>query len=211
MDLFELTAAERRALADDVDGLSTEEWHTPSAIKGWEVSHIVAHLVWPLETPKTRLVLQLARHGFSVLKTVNHMAATEKRHRGDLARQLRAHSQSRFRPPGHGPETPLTEIVVHSLDVRWPLKRPHQFPAETARRALDFLMSPKAAPAFRRRGIPDGLHFQSAELQWSRGNGPTVTGPVNALLLSLCGRKVALGELQGEGAETFRARFSRRT
>ncbi|BCJ74982.1 hypothetical protein CS0771_45260 [Catellatospora sp. IY07-71] len=36
-------------------------------------------------------------------------------------------------------------------------------------------------------------------LEWSVGAGPEVTGPIDALLLLLTGRKVALSRLAGPG------------
>ena len=44
MDYFPTSAAERRAIADMLDGLSTQQWDTQSLCAGWTVRDVAAHL-----------------------------------------------------------------------------------------------------------------------------------------------------------------------
>ena len=53
-----------------------------------------------------------------------------------------------------------------------------------------------------------GLRFEASDLEWSWGDGPVVRGPGEALLLVLCGRPVALADLEGEGLATLRSRVA---
>ena len=44
MDYFPLIAAERRAVADMLDGLSPQQWETQSLCADWTVRQVAAHL-----------------------------------------------------------------------------------------------------------------------------------------------------------------------
>ena len=44
MDYFPVIAAERRAVADMLDGLSPQQWETQSLCSGWSVRDVAAHL-----------------------------------------------------------------------------------------------------------------------------------------------------------------------
>ena len=45
-----------------------------------------------------------------------------------------------------------------------------------------------------------GLRLVAADLDWSHGSGPEVTGTGEALLMVIAGRPAALAELGGSGA-----------
>ena len=74
-DVWEMIADERRALADLLDRLTEAQWAAPSAIQGWSVRDVVAHLVWPLETSYPVLLWQVARTGSRELFTLCVVAA----------------------------------------------------------------------------------------------------------------------------------------
>lgn len=50
----------------------------------------------------------------------------------------------------------------------------------------------------------DGYRLTATDTDWARGDGPEVAGPIGALLLLLTGRRVALEQLTGEGANALR-------
>ena len=41
--------------------------------------------------------------------------------------------------------------------------------------------------------------FTATDAEWSAGDGPTVSGPIEGLVLALSGRLVGLEQLHGEG------------
>jgi hypothetical protein len=51
-----------------------------------------------------------------------------------------------------------------------------------------------------------GMRAIATDASWSAGTGLDVTGPIEALVLTLAGRFVALDELQGDGTTTLRMR-----
>ena len=48
-DIVRRTAANRRRAADLLDGLSPEQWATPSLCAGWTVRVLAGHLLMPVE------------------------------------------------------------------------------------------------------------------------------------------------------------------
>ena len=51
-----------------------------------------------------------------------------------------------------------------------------------------------------------GLSFAASDLDWTAGDGPLVQGTGEALMMALCGRRVALDELTGDGLAEFASR-----
>lgn len=50
------------------------------------------------------------------------------------------------------------------------------------------------------------LRLQATDTDWAVGEGAQVEGPIAALLLLLTGRRVALAQLSGPGADLIRGR-----
>jgi hypothetical protein len=68
-----------------------------------------------------------------------------------------------------------------------------------------------AADLWTNRFFPGPKLFQgtraiATDADWSTGDGLDVTGPIEALVLTLAGRFAALDQLQGDGAATIRRR-----
>ena len=115
----------------------------------------------------------------------------------EIVQILRDKADHRFTPPGQGPEAPLTDVIVHGLDITTPLGLSHPVPDEHLIVVLDCLAepSPKARAASRQL---DGVRLQADDLDWSHGDGPLVTGPARAILLALAGRDAGWDQLAGD-------------
>ncbi|SFT51765.1 TIGR03083 family protein [Geodermatophilus amargosae] len=208
MDTFAEIADERRGLAALVSGLTDEQRATQSLCSEWSVHDVVAHLVVPLEvsTPKFVMAMLACRGDFD-RANVRLTREQARRPVGDLTEVLRRRADSRFTPPGSGPEAPLTDLLVHGLDIRWPLGLPREAPEERLRTSLTYLT---AAPV---RGVVSagtlgGLRFEATDIDWAHGSGPTVRGDAEALLLAITGRTTALRHLGGDGVPTLRGRLA---
>jgi len=204
-----MIADERRLTAGLLDGLTDEQWETPSLCDGWSVREVVAHLLMPFSVSLPRMALMLARSGFDLDKTSDRFARREQRTNAELAAALRANAEHRFTPPGLGPEAPLTDIVVHTQDISRPLGIPTPIPAEHAHVVLDFLVSPKAVRGFVPAGLTEGLTFTSVDTGWLHGSGSEVTGSATDLMLAIAGRRGAIDALSGNGVEVLRSRLGR--
>lgn len=208
-DLFDLIAAERRATADFLDGLTDDQCSTPSLCGGWQVRHVAAHLSMPLSIGLPRIMLGVLRNRGDFNRFADKYAKeAARRPVPELAATIRANAQSRFTPPGLGAHAPLTDVVVHTLDMRVPLGLPGDGPAKEAiNEILEFLMTPKAARGFLPKDRVPGLSYESTDTGWTGGNGPLVRGPAASLALALTGRTAGLDSLDGEGLPELRRRL----
>ncbi|WP_104523660.1 maleylpyruvate isomerase family mycothiol-dependent enzyme [Blastococcus atacamensis] len=208
MDAFAEIAEERRCLADLLSGLTEEQRATPSLCSAWTVHDVLAHLVVPLEVGLARFaVAMLICRGNFDRANVRLTRQQARRPYGELVEVLRRKADSRFTPPGAGPEAPLTDLLVHGLDIRRPLGLPREIPEARLRTSLTFLTS-AGARSFVADGTLDGLRFVAEDLDWAHGSGPTVSGRADAVLLGITGRTAALDSLSGDGVPTLRSRLA---
>jgi uncharacterized protein (TIGR03083 family) len=205
MDPWRTLETERRAFADLLDGLTAEQWETPSLCEGWTVAEVATHMMtgptgslWGFATA----MLQ-SRGDFS---RANRVMVSRKmdRPRSAIVADLRTRADSRFTPPSMDWHAPLTDFLVHRLDVTHPLGLGEvSRPLEPWAHALDLLVSPTATRGFIDRGLP-GLTYVATDLDWRHGGGPEVAGPAEALALAITRRPVRLDELTGPAAEQLR-------
>ena len=97
----------------------------------------------------------------------------------------------------------LADIVIHQMDIRRPLGRLRSIPNRR--------MVPVAEDLWTNRFFPGpklfkGLRANATNTNWSAGTGLEVTGPIEALILTLAGRFVALEDLQGDGTTILQMR-----
>jgi uncharacterized protein (TIGR03083 family) len=206
--VYDLIAAERRRAAELFESLDEAQLATRSLCSAWTVRDMAGHVVVPFSysTPALLLGLLKARGSFH---RFNARAAVEQGRRPlpELVATLRDKATSRWTPPGHPPEAPLTDIAVHTRDVARPLGLAACAPPEVWRHVLGFLVTPVAHRAFTPKGRIDGLRLRATDLDWSYGEGAEVAGPAEALAMSLVGRTVALDDLTGEGVAVLRGRL----
>jgi len=208
MDTFALITGERLRLADALDQLGPDDWEAPSLCRGWTVHVVAAHLNAPWSVSLPSMGLAIAR-SFSIDRGFDRVAR-------DLAARLdpaaciaglRAHADSRFTPPGAGPEAPLTDLLVHGGDILRPLGRAVDSAAASRATALRWLASGRAN-GFVPRGRVVGLALEATDVECAAGSGPeSVRGPALALSGALCGRSAWLEDLSGDGSTTLSSRL----
>ena len=210
MLIWEMIAHQRRHLADLLDNLDETQWRTPSLCADWTVREVVGHLITPFAWGTAKFLLHFIIGGFNFDKTMSQAAQQLAQLPTDaLVGTLRAHAETRWTPPGLGPEAPLTDIVIHTQDICRPLGIPQSVDGERARRILDFLVSRKAQVITDPAWIA-GLRLAPDDLDWVWGEGPEVRGTAEAVMMALGGRTVVLDELTGAGADQLRTRFAAR-
>jgi uncharacterized protein (TIGR03083 family) len=202
MEYWEVIAAERRGLADQLDGLTPEQWATQSLCDAWTVRGVVAHLVMAHKVSIPRFTVAIARARGSFARANVTLTAREAEHpTAELIADLRRFADSHFKPPGFGSEAPLTDILIHGQDIRIPLGLDTPGPIEPWRDALDFLVTPKARRGFSAQALP-AVQLRATDLDWTHGSGDEVSGPAIALALAIMGRGARLKDLTGPGAPT---------
>ena len=173
MDVFPLIAAERRRLADALDDLTPSDWEAPSLCAGWTVHVVAAHLNAPWEVSALTVMVEVVRargldRGFD---RVARRVADRLDPAGCVA-GLRAHADSRFTPPGAGPEAPLTDVIVHGADILVPSGRAVGVDPVALATTLEYLVG-APAKGFVPKGRTDGLVFEATDLDVRVGLGTT--------------------------------------
>lgn len=203
MDARGHASAERDELAEFCRSLSAEDWEQPSLCEGWRVKDVIAHLISYDELGFAGSAALLVRAGFSVDR-FNALAIRTRTSRpvdslvDTLQKQVelgRVSKVLRGLPA-------LIDAVIHHQDIRRPLGRPRQIPSERLHLTLNgVLRSPVIGGARRARGI----RLVADDLDWQHGDGAVLTGPAEAILMTLAGRRAALDDLDGPGQAALSA------
>ncbi len=206
-EIFAMIAIRRRLTADMIDTFTPEQGAVRSLCDDWTVQAVAAHLVMAFEVSLPKMMLGMIRYRGDFNSLSRDWAIKRSgRPLGQLAAILRDNAEHRFTPPGLDAHAPLTDILLHSLDMSIPLSVPNPIAAEPADTSLAFLTSPLATRGFLSKGRVAGLRFESTDSGFAHGDGPLVRGPSSALLSALGGRKAVYESLEGDGVETLRTR-----
>jgi uncharacterized protein (TIGR03083 family) len=201
MTVRSLVGAERADLITLLRTLSPDEWDTASLCTGWKVRDVVAHLLYDT-IPLTKYLLRAARHGFSADRFNAYWVANARDMSPTQLTDSLECSIDRHRLTKLMPSVSLADTVIHHQDIRRPLGRERVIPTERLLHVLDH-PDPFANPRRQMRG----LRFEATDLNWARGNGPTVRGTGEAIALAIVGRSVVLDELEGDGVARLQARI----
>jgi len=205
-DLSDLAAAERRDLADYLDTLTEQQWEQPSLCPGWTVRDVAGHLPSYDELGWPAVLALFARSGFSLARCNQVGVEHSRRLSTDrLVARLRTHAVPRGITAMFGSAIALTDGMVHHQDIRRALRHPRTVPEGRLVAALKFLPRAQALPA---PANVRNLRLVATDVDWSRGSGPEVNGPGEALLVALTGRRQALADLSGPGLATLAERVA---
>ncbi|OBG67161.1 DinB family protein [Mycobacterium sp. E188] len=203
--LMSMARDERADLAEFLATLTPEQWEAPSLCTHWTVKDVVAHTISYEELGPLGLAGRFAK-GWIV--RANQVGVDEFAGLGpeQLLDFLRAHLQPRGLTAGFGGMIALVDGTIHHQDIRRALDRPRIVPADRLERVLQLVPgNPRLGAGRRIRG----LRLRATDLDWAHGRGPEVTGPGEALLMAMSGRRAALADLDGPGLNTLAARLPR--
>ncbi len=99
-------------------------------------------------------------------------------------------------------ESRLVEEVVHGEDIRRPLGLTHTYPPEAVVRSLRLQARTPAAFGGAKE-LMDRVQLRAADTDLLLGKGLHVNGSALSLLLAVCGRQVALADLDGPGVDVL--------
>ncbi len=119
--LWPLAHSERAALAEDLSGLSAEQWRKGTLCEQSDVEEVVAHLTAAASLNQWRWMRSMIGARFRVdvhnqRRLVEHRGSTPAATLG----RFRAIIGNSTAPSGHTPVY-LGEVVVHAQDIRQPL------------------------------------------------------------------------------------------
>ncbi|MER7155514.1 maleylpyruvate isomerase family mycothiol-dependent enzyme [Streptomyces lydicus] len=202
MDLTTVIAAERRELADLLDGLPDEQWDAPTLCAGWRVREVAAHMSMGFRYSFPKVAAELVRAGGSLHRMTDRLARRDAAAASprQLAGFLRDNAHHPWTPPVGGLASALGHDVVHGLDITVALGHDRRVPEDRLRVLLDHVTA-RSARFF--GADLAGIQLRATDLDWSFGTGTPLTGTGADLLLVAFGRKLPAGRLHGEPQDRF--------
>ena len=203
VDLWGVIAAERGALAEDLAGLSDEQWKATSLCPDWTVRRVVGHLTATARMTPAGFLGAFARAGFSFNRFAN-TAIDKNLGPGNVATlaNFRAVQHLTTSPPGPQ-QSWLGEVIVHAEDIRRPLGIAHTYDPDAVVEVAEFYKGSNALIGTKSR--ISGLSLMATDADFRHGEGHEVSGPMMSLLMAMTGRAAACDDLEGPGVEKLRA------
>lgn len=202
--LMDLAYQERVDLAGFLATLTPREWQTQSLCDRWTVKDVVAHVVSYEELSPLGLAKRFAK---GRVVRANEVGVREfaSLSPGELVDFLNGHLRPQGLTAAFGGMIGLIDATVHHQDIRRALGHSRTVPVERLERILPLVPgNPRLGAGRRIRG----LRLTATDVSWQHGDGPEVTGPGEALLMTMTGRRDAIAELDGPGVPTLSKRVS---
>jgi uncharacterized protein (TIGR03083 family) len=205
MTTMEMACQERQDFADFLAGLSPAQWEQPTLCELWRVRDVVAHVISYDELSRGRLVWRFVRGGL-MPNRANAIGVAEYAVRSpeQLTELMRACIPPRGLTAGFGGMIALVDGMIHQQDIRRALGLPRDIPSQRLRTVLDYSLN---VPAVRGARRSRGARLVATDLDWSHGDGLEVSGPGEALLMAMAGRRSALNQLSGPGKTVLSQRI----
>lgn len=197
-DTWDLVHSERAALVADLEGLTDRQWEQPSLCPGWSVHDVAAHLVDNALATPLGVMWAMARARFDFDRQNDQGMRRAKGATPQLTVQRLREVAARTSGPPAPVDSRLVEEVVHGEDVRRPLGIRHDYVTEAVVRSLRYQARTSVAVGGAKQ-VAEGVTLRASDADLSLGSGPDVVGPVLSLLMVICGRTVALADLDGPG------------
>ena len=211
-ELWAAVDAQRRQTVDLLAGLSDDGWATPSLCEAWTVKDVAGHLVWQGDAvsagsiPSTLGAVVLA--GGDIARAGGDLAIrwAGRRTTDELLRDLRRLVGLHRHPIGTSDVNLLIDVIVHHHDIALPLGHGVLTGERTAAsvHAADRVWSLPRGFTFPVTRALVGLRWRATDVEWERGDGELVEGPVAGLLTAVLGRPAALDHLGGPGVAEAR-------
>jgi uncharacterized protein (TIGR03083 family) len=188
---------EREEFALLLDGLTPEQWDSPTLCERWTVREVAIHTVSYDELTTGGLVGRFLKGRLSVDR-INALGVADYADRSpeEITAMIRAHAEPHGLTGGFGGRIAITDGMIHQQDIRRSLGLPRTIDPQRLRTALDFA---RFAPTIRGAWRARGVRLVATDLDWSYGKGPEVRGSGEALLMAMAGRRAALDVLDGPG------------
>lgn len=202
---WQVVDEQRVLLADLLETLTPDEWATPSLCQGWTVRDVAAHLSMAATSTMGEVLGYVVRARGNFDRMI-HDSAVDRAARPtqQIVADLRGVVGSRKLAPTTFWRDPLLDILVHGQDMAVPLGRTLPPQPEAARTAAEWAWV-RRFPFFPARRLR-GIRLVADDIDWTRGDGVELRGPVTSLLLLSTGRMAGLAGTTGPGAELARTR-----
>lgn len=198
--------AERRALVATLADLTPEQWAADSLCAGWTVQDVAAHVISHPQIGWAQLPAMVARNvgrGYNamIFREVKRMGASSTRE--SILADYATYDGSTRKVPTTTVLEPLIDCLVHHQDIVRPLGLRRDMNLEAAAVAADRARTLAFLSGTRK--LVKSSRMVATDIDWVRGSGPTITGPIQELLMVCMGRARVAADLEGEGTELIRA------
>jgi uncharacterized protein (TIGR03083 family) len=195
---------ERSALADTLANLAPEQWSDASWCEGWSVHKVAGHVVAAAEQTFANFYKELIMAGFKFDTFTDRGAdALASVSPEQIVARLRARTTTSNHPPAPVMAM-LGEIIVHGDDIRRPLGLVHHSPEDALIAVADSWKKTNLLIGSKRRIV--GVSLRATDASWNYGEGPSVEGPLQSLVLAMTGRKGSHVNLSGDGVAILASR-----
>ena len=193
----EMARDEREAFASFLDGLTPQQWNSPTLCELWTVREVAIHTVSYDELTTAGLVGRFLKGRLNTDR-INAIGVADYSDRSpqQITVLIRSYAQPHGLTGGFGGRIALTDAMIHQQDIRRSIGLPRTIDPERLRTALNFA---RFAPTIRGAWRARGVRLVASDLDWSHGRGPEVRGPGEALLMAMAGRRAALDDVDGPG------------
>lgn len=200
-ELWQVVDRERASLADLLESLDAEEWETLTRCGDWRVRDVAAHLTLAARITRGQAVREMIRARGNWNRMIHDTAVREAEAPGEvIVGHLRSIIGSRRLAPMTSPHEPLLDLLVHGQDIALALGREREVSPTAARAAAERVCTMRLPP--RPWPLPKA-RLVATDIEWTRGAGDEIRGPIAALLLLLTGRPEAAREWAGRTGEPW--------
>ena len=205
MSTKQMARDEREEFAALLEGLTPQQWTSPTLCEQWRVREVAVHTVSYDELSTAGLVRRFLKGRLNTDR-INAIGVADYADSApeQITAMIRAHAEPHGLTGGFGGRIALTDGMIHQQDIRRSVGIPRTIDQERLRTALDFA---RFAPTIRGAWRARGVRLVATDLDWSHGSGPEVLGSGEALLMAMAGRRAALDELDGPGKAKFAQRL----
>ncbi|WP_150308506.1 maleylpyruvate isomerase family mycothiol-dependent enzyme [Planctomonas psychrotolerans] len=178
-------------VADLLDGLTPEQWESPSMCDGWTVRDVAGHIVWRIGSSTGTMLRTGFRaywgHHINPMKAIDDLSVkAAQASYEDLVDRIREIADDKRSSRGRVRIGELIEAVVHAYDISHALK-------------ADLALDPRAtgAVAVARvvmaptpiRAVLRARTLTATDAGWTLGSGTPLSGTASTLIMFLFGRK----------------------
>lgn len=194
--------AERRALAATLTDLTPEQWQADSLCAGWTVQDVAAHVISHPQIGWAQMPAMVARnfgrsYNAMIFREVKRMGASSTRE--SILADYAAFDGCTRKVPTTTVLEPLMDCLVHHQDIVRPLGLRRDMDPEAAAVAADRARTLAFLSGTRK--LVKSSRMVATDVDWVRGRGPTITGPMQELLMVCMGRARVATEISGDGLE----------
>jgi uncharacterized protein (TIGR03083 family) len=194
---MQMARDEREEFAALLQGLTPQQWESPTLCELWSVREVAIHTVSYDELSTAGLVSRFLKGRLNTDR-INAIGVADYADRApeQIIALIRANTEPHGLTGGFGGRIALTDGMIHQQDIRRSVGLPRTIDPKRLRTALDFA---RFAPTIRGAWRARGVRLVATDLDWACGKGREVRGSGEALLMVMAGRRAALDDLDGPG------------